>query len=119
MFVQIPFRWLGSLRASIYVCVVASIFLGTYISKKIGQHFLILSLISKSTVLSFFQSFSAHSIPPQDYCRTVVNLIINMLFKSVLACFAASQLVAGHGAIVKAVGDQGGNGTALGSEYNS
>jgi hypothetical protein len=25
--------------------------------------------------------------------------------------------VAGHGAIVRAVGDQGGNGTALGSEF--
>ena len=42
-----------------------------------------------------------------------------MLFKSILICFDASQLVAGHGAIVKAVGDQGGNGTALGSEYYS
>lgn len=30
---------------------------------------------------------------------------------------ASSSLVAGHGAIVKAVGDQGGSGTALGSEY--
>jgi hypothetical protein len=39
-----------------------------------------------------------------------------MLFKSVLVCLAASQLVAGHGAIVKAAGDQGGSGTALGSK---
>ncbi|KAF8862885.1 hypothetical protein BDZ45DRAFT_798791 [Acephala macrosclerotiorum] len=37
-----------------------------------------------------------------------------MPFKSVLACLAASRLVVGYGAIVKAVGDQGGNGTALG-----
>lgn len=40
-----------------------------------------------------------------------------MLFKSLLVCFVASQLVAGHGAIVKVVGDQGGSGTALGSKY--
>jgi hypothetical protein len=39
-----------------------------------------------------------------------------MLFKTVLLALAASQLVAGHGAIIKAVGDQGGNGTALGSK---
>lgn len=42
-----------------------------------------------------------------------------MLLKSVLVCLAASQLVAGHGAIVKAVGDMGGNGSALGSTYLS
>jgi len=40
-----------------------------------------------------------------------------MLFKSALLALAASQLVAGHGAIIKAVGDQGGNGTALGSKW--
>jgi len=39
-----------------------------------------------------------------------------MLFKSVLIGFATANLVAGHGAIIKAVGDQGGNGTALGGE---
>jgi hypothetical protein len=39
-----------------------------------------------------------------------------MLLKSVLVCLAASQLAAGHGAIVKAVGDQGGTGQALGSK---
>jgi hypothetical protein len=33
-----------------------------------------------------------------------------------LALLAASQLVAGHGAIVKAVGDAGGAGSAIGSE---
>ncbi|KAE9365990.1 hypothetical protein N431DRAFT_418932 [Stipitochalara longipes BDJ] len=37
-----------------------------------------------------------------------------MLLKSVLVCLAAAQLVASHGAIVKAVGDQGGTGQALG-----
>lgn len=42
-----------------------------------------------------------------------------MLFKSVIIALAASQLVAGHGAIVKAVGDMGGNGTALGSKYKA
>lgn len=39
-----------------------------------------------------------------------------MLFKSILISFATAGLVAGHGAIVKAVGDQGGSGTALGGE---
>lgn len=39
-----------------------------------------------------------------------------MLLKSFLVFLTASQLVAGHGAIVKAVGDAGGNGTALGSK---
>lgn len=39
-----------------------------------------------------------------------------MLFKSVLVALAASQLVAGHGAIIKATGDAGGNGQALGSK---
>jgi hypothetical protein len=33
----------------------------------------------------------------------------------ILAFIASAQLVAGHGAIVKAVGDAGGSGTALGS----
>jgi hypothetical protein len=33
-----------------------------------------------------------------------------------LALLAASQLVAGHGAIVKAVGDAGGAGSAIGSK---
>ena len=42
-----------------------------------------------------------------------------MLLKSVLICLTATQLAAGHGAIVKAVGDQGGTGKALGSEYTS
>jgi hypothetical protein len=38
-----------------------------------------------------------------------------MLFKSSLIAFiAAAQLVAGHGAIIKAVGDQGGAGSAIG-----
>lgn len=43
-----------------------------------------------------------------------------MLFKqAVVASFllAASELVAGHGAITGAVGDQGGSGSAIGSEY--
>ncbi|POS82091.1 hypothetical protein EPUL_006358, partial [Erysiphe pulchra] len=40
-----------------------------------------------------------------------------MLFKSLIASLAAAQLVAGHGAITGAVGDMGGNGTAIGSEY--
>jgi len=40
-----------------------------------------------------------------------------MLLKSLLVCLAATQLAAGHGAIVKAVGDQGGTGQALGSKY--
>jgi hypothetical protein len=39
-----------------------------------------------------------------------------MLLKSVLVCLAASQLAAGHGAIIKAVGDQGGTGAALGGK---
>ncbi|KHJ30675.1 putative eka-like protein [Erysiphe necator] len=42
-----------------------------------------------------------------------------MLFKSVLAFFAAAQLVAGHGAIVKAVGDMGGNGSAIGIDAST
>lgn len=37
-----------------------------------------------------------------------------MLFESLLAGLAFAQLAAGHGAIVKATGDMGGNGTALG-----
>ncbi|SZF01261.1 unnamed protein product [Blumeria hordei] len=37
-----------------------------------------------------------------------------MLYQSVLVSFAFSQLVAGHGAIIKAVGDMGGSGTAIG-----
>jgi hypothetical protein len=40
-----------------------------------------------------------------------------MYFSSaVLLLVAAGQLVAGHGAIVKAVGDAGGEGTALGGK---
>jgi hypothetical protein len=39
-----------------------------------------------------------------------------MLFKSLLFGLATANLVAGHGAIVKAVGDMGGDGTALGSK---
>jgi len=42
-----------------------------------------------------------------------------MLFKSLLASFAAAQLVAGHGAIVKAVGDMGGSGTAIGIDAST
>ncbi|KAH6713604.1 hypothetical protein DL95DRAFT_358282 [Leptodontidium sp. 2 PMI_412] len=37
-----------------------------------------------------------------------------MLFKSIILAMAAAELVAGHGAIVKAVGDMGGEGMALG-----
>ncbi|POS84431.1 hypothetical protein EPUL_005862, partial [Erysiphe pulchra] len=37
-----------------------------------------------------------------------------MFFKSFCFALATAQLIAGHGAIVKAVGDLGGNGTALG-----
>lgn len=40
-----------------------------------------------------------------------------MQFKSsVIVLAAIAELVAGHGAIVKAVGDMGGMGTALGSK---
>lgn len=40
-----------------------------------------------------------------------------MLFKSVLLAVAASStLVAGHGAIIKATGDAGGSGMALGGK---
>lgn len=39
-----------------------------------------------------------------------------MIVPSILLFLAASKLVAGHGAIVKAVGDSGGNGMALGSK---
>ncbi|KAF4631940.1 hypothetical protein G7Y89_g6184 [Cudoniella acicularis] len=43
-----------------------------------------------------------------------------MLLKSaLLALTAAAHLVAGHGAIVKAVGDQGGEGTALGIDAST
>lgn len=43
-----------------------------------------------------------------------------MLFKSsLIAMFAAATLVAGHGAIVKAVGDQGGAGAAIGVDPNT
>jgi hypothetical protein len=42
-----------------------------------------------------------------------------MLLKSVLVCLTASQLAVDHGAIVKAVGDQRGNGTALGSKSST
>ncbi|KAG4417525.1 hypothetical protein IFR04_009337 [Cadophora malorum] len=37
-----------------------------------------------------------------------------MLFKSIIMAMAAAELVAGHGAIVKAVGDMGGEGMAIG-----
>jgi len=37
----------------------------------------------------------------------------------VVALFAVAQLVAGHGAIVKAVGDAGGNGSAIGIDPNT
>ncbi|KAG4429470.1 hypothetical protein IFR05_015046 [Cadophora sp. M221] len=37
-----------------------------------------------------------------------------MLFKSIILAMAAAELVAGHGAIVKAVGDMGGEGMAIG-----
>jgi hypothetical protein len=41
-----------------------------------------------------------------------------MRYSAVVASIilATSQLVAGHGAIVKAVGDQGGQGSAIGSK---
>ncbi|KAL3428213.1 hypothetical protein PVAG01_01722 [Phlyctema vagabunda] len=42
-----------------------------------------------------------------------------MLFTSVLVFLASTQLVAGHGAIVKAVGDAGGSGTALGIDAST
>jgi len=43
-----------------------------------------------------------------------------MLFQSsLIALFAAAQLVAGHGAIIKAVGDQGGAGSAIGVDPNT
>ncbi|POS86819.1 hypothetical protein EPUL_003274 [Erysiphe pulchra] len=42
-----------------------------------------------------------------------------MLFKSLLASLAAAQLVAGHGAIVKAVGDMGGSGSAIGIDAST
>lgn len=42
-----------------------------------------------------------------------------MLFKSVIVALAASQLVAGHGAIIKAVGDAGGQGQAIGSKFSA
>jgi len=43
-----------------------------------------------------------------------------MLFKSSLIAFiAAAQLVAGHGAIIKAVGDKGGAGSAIGVDPNT
>ncbi|KAN0090363.1 hypothetical protein V8E51_018942 [Hyaloscypha variabilis] len=42
-----------------------------------------------------------------------------MLLKSVLICLTATQLAAGHGAIVKAIGDQGGTGKALGIDDTS
>ncbi|KAH7346732.1 hypothetical protein BKA65DRAFT_283104 [Rhexocercosporidium sp. MPI-PUGE-AT-0058] len=37
-----------------------------------------------------------------------------MLFKSIILAMAAAELVAGHGAIIKAVGDMGGEGMAIG-----
>jgi len=39
-----------------------------------------------------------------------------MLFKSIIMAMAAAELVAGHGAIVKAVGDMGGEGMAIGGK---
>jgi hypothetical protein len=58
-----------------------------------------------------FQKF--RHLPAKVFSQSIY--IIIMLFKSILIALAASQLVAGHGAIVKAVGDQGGEGQALGS----
>jgi hypothetical protein len=47
-----------------------------------------------------------------------VNSTSNIMYISsaLILLFAGGNLVAGHGAIVKVVGDQGGAGTALGSE---
>lgn len=42
-----------------------------------------------------------------------------MLFKSLFVGLATAQLVAGHAAIVKAVGDMGGNGYALGVDAST
>lgn len=36
---------------------------------------------------------------------------------TIIVLAAVAQLVAGHGAIIQATGDQGGSGTALGGEY--
>jgi hypothetical protein len=36
---------------------------------------------------------------------------------SIIVLAAIAELVAGHGAIIKAVGDQGGEGMALGGKY--
>lgn len=48
----------------------------------------------------------------------IYNLIFKMLFKTFLVTIAASQLVAGHGAIIKATGDAGGSGQALGGKLH-
>jgi hypothetical protein len=37
---------------------------------------------------------------------------------SIIILAAIAELVVGHGAIVKAVGDQGGEGTALGGKHS-
>jgi len=42
-----------------------------------------------------------------------------MLFNTLFAGIAAAQLVAGHGAIIKAVGDMGGNGSAIGIDSST
>lgn len=42
-----------------------------------------------------------------------------MLFQSLFAGLAITQLAAGHGAIIKAVGDMGGNGTAIGIDADT
>jgi hypothetical protein len=40
-----------------------------------------------------------------------------MLYNSIILAIAAATSVAGHGAIVKAVGDMGGSGSAIGGTY--
>ena len=78
---------------------------------------------SKPLPAIFFSSFIQPSIAyPFITAGWPSPLTTTMQTKASIVTFAllaVAELVAGHGAIIAATGDQGGNGSAIGSEYSS
>jgi hypothetical protein len=73
-----------------------------------------LSQPSAASNYSFFGLF-LNSTLPSFKLLPANNTSIMYISSALILLFAGGSLVAGHGAIVRAVGDQGGIGTALGS----
>ena len=71
--------------------------------------------LSHTTPSSHSSSFLFNLL--HHYCRPVASTSSNMYYSitsTILLLAALTQFVSGHGAIIKAVGDAGGNGMALG-----